>query len=114
MARGSGKKKGSKKTSKRGAKDKGVRIKPGRSKPKEKEVPREEISALSAFILSFGLLSLIIAPVLGLLLYFFFTVESITAFFQEPEWAFLGGMGIGVGAAFAGGLVFTYYAVEPR
>ncbi len=110
MARGSGKKKSSKKA----AREKGVKVRPPRSKPKEKEVPREEISALSAFILSFGLLALIIAPVMGLLVYFFFDVESITAFFQEPEWAFLGGMGIGVVAAFAGGLVFTYYAVEPR
>jgi hypothetical protein len=78
--------------------------------PKKEEV-REEVSASRAFIISFIMFSIILAPVLGLGLYFGRTAEAISSVFTSPEGSFLGGMLIGVSLAFIISLVFTRKAV---
>jgi hypothetical protein len=71
-----------------------------------------EITAMGAFSTSFVFLALILAPTMGLIMYFLRYVGAVLAFFSTSEGCFLGGMGIGVAAAFAGALVFTYKAMQ--
>jgi hypothetical protein len=71
----------------------------------------EEVSALQAFLLSFIMLSVILAPVLGLGIYFGRSVETISSVFPTPEGTFLGGMLIGVLVAFVVSIIFTRRAV---
>lgn len=73
---------------------------------------RGEITALGAFSTSFVFLSLILAPAMGLVMYFLRYIDAVMAFFVTSEGCFLGGMGIGVAAAFAGAVVFTYKAMQ--
>jgi len=68
----------------------------------------KEVSALRAFLTSFLFLSLILAPVLGLGLYFAW--DNIGAL-ETPEGAFMAGMGIGVAVSFLMAVLFTRKAV---
>ena len=71
-----------------------------------------EITALGAFSTSFIFLSLILAPTMGLIVYFLRYIDAVLAFFGTADACFLGGMGIGLAAAFAGAVVFTYKAMQ--
>jgi len=71
-----------------------------------------EITAMGAFSTSFVFLSLILAPTMGLVMYFLRYVDAVLSFFETSEGCFLGGMGIGLAAAFAGAVVFTYKAMQ--
>ncbi|MCK5252007.1 MAG: hypothetical protein KAQ96_03625 [Thermoplasmata archaeon] len=129
MAKGSGKgKKGVKpqkdKEPKKGDKSKkGDKFKKG-GKPKKEAVKRsrfspiktpvheagiKEVSALRAFLTSFVFFSLILAPVLGLGLYFVW--DSVIDYFPTPEGAFIAGMGIGLAVSFVIAVLFTRKAV---
>ena len=80
-------------------------------KAAHREERAEEVSALQAFLLSFIMFSLVLAPVLGLGIYFGRSVESISSVLPTPEGTFLGGMLVGVLVAFVISLVFTRRAV---
>jgi len=82
---------------------------PDREGPKH---DKAEITAVGAFSTSFVFLSLILAPTMGLIMYFLRYIDAVLAFFQTSEGCFLGGMGIGLAAAFAGAVVFTYKAMQ--
>jgi hypothetical protein len=71
-----------------------------------------EITALGAFTTSFVFLSLVLAPVMGLIVYFLRYIDAVLAFFETSGGCFLGGMGIGLAAAFVGAIVFTYKAMQ--
>jgi hypothetical protein len=71
-----------------------------------------EITAMGAFSTSFVFLALILAPTMGLIMYFLRYIDAVLAFFETSEGCFLGGMGIGIAAAFAGAVVFTYKAMQ--
>ena len=71
-----------------------------------------EITAMGAFSTSFVFLALILAPTMGLIMYFLRYIDAVLAFFGTSEGCFLGGMGIGIAAAFAGAVVFTYKAMQ--
>ena len=73
------------------------------------EAETTEVSALRAFLTSLVLLSLILAPVMGLGLYFAW--DMATDLFPRPESAFMAGMGIGVLASFVVALLFTRKAI---
>ena len=64
-----------------------------------------EISALRSFITSFVFFALILAPVLGLGLYFGWDI--VIDYFPTEEDAFMGGMAVGVGAAFVIAVLFA-------
>ncbi len=68
-----------------------------------------EVSALRAFITSLVLLSLILAPVMGLGLYFAWDLAA--DLFSRPESAFMSGMGLGVLVSFLVALLFTRKAI---
>jgi hypothetical protein len=117
MAKGSGKgKKGS--ASKKGDKpkkeDKSKKeaAKRSRFSPIKTQVHEsgiKEVSALRAFLTSFILLALILAPSLGLGLYFAW--DMVVETFETPEAAFMGGMGIGMAVSFVIAVLFTRKAV---
>ena len=71
----------------------------------------EEVTALRAFLLSFVLFSLFIAPVIGLVFYFARDVGAVSSVFSTREWTFLGGMLLGILVAFVMSIVFTRKAV---
>ena len=71
----------------------------------------EEVTAKRAFITSFVMLSLFLAPVLGLGMYFARESDMLSAIFSTREWTFLGGMFIGILIAFVMSIVFTRKAV---
>ncbi len=71
----------------------------------------DEVSARRAFLLSFVMFSLFIAPVIGLGLYFARDVGAVSSVFSTREWTFLGGMLLGVLVAFVMSVVFTRKAV---
>jgi hypothetical protein len=71
-----------------------------------------EVTSLGAFTTFFVFSSLILAPVLGIVLYFMRTSESVMSVFKTAEGTFLGGLAIGLLAAFVASLVFTYKAVQ--
>ena len=75
------------------------------------EGKREEVTATQAFLVSFVFFSLILAPVLGLGLYFARSMEFVAESFVTREGTFLGGMAVGVAAAFVIALIFTRRAV---
>lgn len=68
-----------------------------------------EISALRAFLTSFVFFILLLAPVLGLGLYFAW--DLVVDIFSSQEEAFMAGMGIGVGVSFIIAVLFTRRAV---
>ena len=68
-----------------------------------------EVSALRAFLISFVFLSLILAPVLGLGLYFAW--DKVIEYFPTPEGAFMAGMGFGLAVSFVIAVLFTRKAV---
>jgi hypothetical protein len=123
MAKGSGKgkksdkpKKGDKSqkadASKKGGKPKKDAVKRSRYSPirtKVHESGIKEVTALQAFLTSFIFLSLILAPVLGLGLYFAWNI--VVDYFSTPEMAFMSGMGIGLTLSFVIALLFTRKAV---
>jgi hypothetical protein len=76
-----------------------------------KEEPVEEVSAKRAFLLSFVLFSIFLAPVLGLGFYFARNASFLVDLFPNKELLFIGGMGVGVLAAFVISIVFTRKAV---
>lgn len=69
----------------------------------------KEVSALRAFLTSLVFFTLILAPVLGLGLYFMW--DAVVDIFPTQEDAFMGGMAAGVVLAFVISLVFTRRAV---
>ena len=73
---------------------------------------KREITALGAFSTSFVFLSLILAPTMGLIMYFLRYIDAVLSFFETSEGCFIGGMGIGLAAALAGAVVFTYKAMQ--
>jgi len=84
-----------------------------RAQDRESPKPdKGEITALGAFSTAFVFLSLILAPMMGLVMYFLRYIDAVLAFFGTSEACFLGGMGIGLVAAFAGAVVFTYKAMQ--
>ena len=73
--------------------------------------PVEEVSAKRAFLLSFVLFSIFLAPVLGLGLYFGRNAGFLVDLFPNREIIFLAGMGLGILAAFVISIIFTRKAV---
>jgi hypothetical protein len=71
----------------------------------------EEVTALRAFLISFVLFSLFIAPVIGLAFYFARDVGAVTSVFSNRELTFIGGMLLGILVAFVMSIVFTRKAV---
>jgi hypothetical protein len=72
---------------------------------------KEEVTFKQAFSLSFLMFSVILAPVLGLGLYFVRNAEFLTNIFASREDVFLGGMAIGVALAFVVSIIFTRRAL---
>lgn len=72
------------------------------------ESSMKEVSALRAFLVSFLFLTLILAPTLGLGLYFAW--DNIDAL-KTPEDAFMIGMGLGTAVGFVMAVLFTRKAV---
>ncbi|NIP34888.1 MAG: hypothetical protein GWN18_08105 [Thermoplasmata archaeon] len=120
MAKGSGKDKKKDEKSKKDKKSKGKR----EDKPKKEAQKRsryvpiktavhepgmKEVSALRAFLTSLIFFTLILAPVLGLGLYFMW--DAVVDLFPTQEDAFMAGMAAGVVLAFVISLVFTRRAV---
>ncbi len=73
------------------------------------EAGMKEISALRAFLTSLLFFALLLAPVLGLGLYFVY--DSLADLFTSPEEAFMAGMGVGIVASFVIAVLFTRKAV---
>ena len=73
------------------------------------EAGMREISALRAFLTSLLFFALLLAPVLGLGLYFVY--DNFADLFSTPEQAFMAGMGAGIAAAFVIAVLFTRKAV---
>ena len=114
MAKGSGKDgKGDKgKQSKKAEKAKREAAKRSRFVPVKTPVhdaDMKEISALRAFLTSLLFFALLLAPVLGLGLYFAWDI--VVDYFSTPEQAFMGGMGLGIAVAFVIAILFTRRAV---
>ncbi len=94
--------------------EKAPRPTPRRAAPRASVQKRDlgEVSAFSAFSTFFVFSSLILAPVLGLMVYFMRTSESVMSIFKTAEGTFLGGIAIGLLAALVASVVFTYKAVQ--
>jgi hypothetical protein len=122
MAKGAGKRKkggkskGKDKSSKKGDKPKKQQMtqKPHRYSPirtSHHDSSMKEVSAKRAFLTSVLLFSIILAPILGIVLYFARDVSSLEAFFSNREEAFIAGMAIGVAFAFVISILFTRKAI---
>ena len=122
MAKGSGKRKkgdkskGKDKSSKKGYKSKKAQTthKPHRYSPirtSRHESSMEEVSAKRAFLTSFVLFSIILAPICGIAAYFARDFGSIAEWFSGREEAFIIGMAIGVVVAFVISILFTRKAI---
>ena len=87
---------------------------PRRAASRSAEPKRDlgEVTTLGAFTTFFVFSSLILAPVVGIVLYFMRTSESVISVFKTAEGTFMGGMAIGLLAALVASLVFTYKAVQ--
>ena len=87
---------------------------PRRAASRSAEPKRDlgEVTTLGAFTTFFVFSSLILAPVVGIILYFMRTSESVISVFKTAEGTFMGGMAIGLLAALVASLVFTYKAVQ--
>jgi hypothetical protein len=117
MAKGSGKGKKGDKSKKGGGSKKGEgpkkdAVKRSRFSPIKTPVHESgmrEVSALRAFLTSFIFFSLILSPVLGL--GFYFAWDIVVDYFETPEIAFMGGMGIGMAISFIIAVLFTRKAV---
>lgn len=111
MAKGSGKgKKGDKgKKSGKPKKDAPKRSRFSPVKTQVHESDMREVSAGRAFLTSFVMFALILAPVLGLGLYF--AREAVIDTFPTPEEAFMAGMAAGLVVSFVISLIFTRKAV---
>lgn len=75
------------------------------------QAPRGEVTARSAFTVSFVLFSLLLAPIVGLGAYFGRDISFLQAVFDKPVSVFLGGFAIGILAAFVISIVFTRRAI---
>ena len=73
--------------------------------------PKGEVTARSAFTVSFVLFTLLLAPIAGLGAYFGRDVSFLQAIFDKPVSVFLGGFAIGILAAFVISIVFTRRAI---
>jgi len=71
----------------------------------------KEVSARRAFLTSFVMFSIILAPVLGIGLYFARNIEFVLEVFPSREDAYLGGMAMGLVIAFVVSIIFTRKAV---
>ena len=115
MAKGSGKKKNDSGPSVDDAAKKESRTrKPARTSPIKTAVhdsDLKEVSAARAFVISFVLFTIILAPVIGLGAYFIQDAEGVGGLFQNREDAFLYGMLLGMIISFIGSIVFTRKAV---
>ena len=122
MAKGSGKRKkgdkskGKDKSSTKGSKPKKAQTthKPHRYSPirtSRHESSMEEVSAKRAFLTSFVLFSIILAPICGIAAYFARDFGSIAEWFSGREEAFIIGMAIGVVIAFGISILFTRKAI---
>ena len=122
MAKGSGKRKkgdkskGKDKSSKKGYTPKKAQMayKPHRTIPirtSRHESSMTEVSAKRAFLTSFVLFSIILAPICGIAAYFARDFGSIAEWFSGREEAFIIGMAIGVVIAFGMSILFTRKAI---
>ncbi len=75
------------------------------------ESSMKEVSAKRAFLTSFILFSIILAPIFGLGVYFTRDVNTIVDWFSGREEAFIAGMAIGVVVAFVISILFTRKAI---
>jgi len=112
MAKGSGKsKKGDKGkfSKKQAAPRKPHRFNPIRTSRHESSMT--EVSAKRAFLTSFILFSIILAPICGIGAYFTREFDAIVGLFSGREEAFVIGMAIGVVIAFMISILFTRKAI---